>query len=176
MNKTSEHLSLTSTCIISVQQVDAFACSKLDMVEKSYPIISAPTEVVLKEGRERCEAVLRPVTDRYNYYRGAYTGMVNRSKETVRKSIFIVVYSQLSLCVRKQTIWVPTRSDANQPVQSQKQACVTLAESSHRNPVGGKACSSTKGGLLRCILNTYSIHKVSSLKFAYFQGRLSRYT
>ena len=44
------------------------------------------------------------------------------------------------------------------------------------NPVGGKACSSTKGGLLRYILNTYSIHKVSSLKFAYFQGRLSRHT
>ena len=43
------------------------------------------------------------------------------------------------------------------------------------NPVGGKACSSTKGGLLRYIPNTYSIHKVSSLKFAYFQGRLSRH-
>ena len=42
------------------------------------------------------------------------------------------------------------------------------------NPVDGKACSSTKGGLLRYILNTYSIHKVSSLKFAYFQGKLSR--
>ena len=43
------------------------------------------------------------------------------------------------------------------------------------NPIGGKACSSTKGGLLRCIPNTYSIQKVSSLKFAYFQGRLSRH-
>ena len=43
------------------------------------------------------------------------------------------------------------------------------------NPVGGKACSSTKGGLLRYIPNTYSIHKVSSLKFAYFQGRLFRH-
>ena len=43
------------------------------------------------------------------------------------------------------------------------------------NPVGGKACSSTKGGLLRYILNTFSIHKVSSLEFAYFQGRLSRH-
>ena len=42
------------------------------------------------------------------------------------------------------------------------------------NPVGEKACSSTKGGLLR-IPNTYSIHKVSSLKFAYFQGRLPRH-
>ena len=30
------------------------------------------------------------------------------------------------------------------------------------NPVGGKACSSTKGGLLRYIVNTYSIHKVSN--------------
>ena len=43
------------------------------------------------------------------------------------------------------------------------------------NPVSGKACSSTKGGLLRYIPNTYSIHKVSSLKFAYFQGKLSRH-
>ena len=42
-------------------------------------------------------------------------------------------------------------------------------------PVGGKACSSTKGGLLCYIPNTYSIHKVSSLKFAYFQGKLFRY-
>ena len=30
------------------------------------------------------------------------------------------------------------------------------------NPVGGKACSPTKGGLLRYIPNTYSNHKVSS--------------
>ena len=30
------------------------------------------------------------------------------------------------------------------------------------NPVGGKSCSSTEGGLLRYIVNTYSIHKVSS--------------
>ena len=32
------------------------------------------------------------------------------------------------------------------------------------NPVDGKACSSTKDGLFY----TYSIHKVSSLKFAYY--------
>ena len=30
------------------------------------------------------------------------------------------------------------------------------------NPVSGKACSSTKGGLLRYIPNTYSNHKLSS--------------
>ena len=32
------------------------------------------------------------------------------------------------------------------------------------NPAGGKACSSTKGGLLRYIVNTYSIHKVCILQ------------
>ena len=42
------------------------------------------------------------------------------------------------------------------------------------NPVGGKACSSTKGGLLRYILNTYSIHKVSSLKFANYYPLICR--
>ena len=34
----------------------------------------------------------------------------------------IYTIQHLSLCVRKPTIWVPTRSDINQPVQSQKQA------------------------------------------------------
>ena len=53
--------------------------------------------------------------------------------------------------------------------------CNVQPSQSHRNPVGGKACSSTTGGLPRYIPNTYSIHKVSSLKFAYFQGRLSRH-
>ena len=42
------------------------------------------------------------------------------------------------------------------------------------NPVGGKACSPTKGGLLRYISNTYSIHKVSSLKFAYYYPLICR--
>ena len=28
----------------------------------------------------------------------------------------------MSLCMTKPTIWVPTRTDTNQPVQSQKQA------------------------------------------------------
>ena len=42
------------------------------------------------------------------------------------------------------------------------------------NPVGGKACSSTKGGLLHYILITYSIHKVSSLKFAYYKHSICR--
>ena len=54
----------------------------------------------------------------------------------------------------------------------------TAATKCNKKPsqaTGGKACSSTKGGLLRYIPNTYSIHKVSSLAFAYFQGRLSRH-
>ena len=35
------------------------------------------------------------------------------------------------------------------------------------NPVSGNACLTTKGGLLRYILYTYSFHEVLSLKFAY---------
>ena len=54
-----------------------------------------------------------------------------------------------------------------------KNRCNARPSRATANPVGGKACSSTKGGLLRYIPNIYSIHKaVSSLKFAYFQGRL----
>ena len=42
------------------------------------------------------------------------------------------------------------------------------------SPFGGIASSSTKGGLLRYIPNTYSIHKVSSLKFAYCKHPIRR--
>ena len=72
------------------------------------------------------------------------------------------------------TTWVrqPRSGSCHYPTAATK----CNVQPSHRNPVGGKACSSTKGGLLRYIPNTYLIHKVSSWKFAYFQGRLSRHT
>ena len=74
------------------------------------------------------------------------------------------------------TTWVrqPRSGSCHYPTAATK--CNEQPSQATANPVGGKACSSTKGGLLRYIPNTYSIHKVSSLKFAYFQGRLSRHT
>ena len=73
------------------------------------------------------------------------------------------------------TTWVrqPRSGSCHYPTAATK--CNVQPSRATANPVGGKACSSTKGGLLRYIPNTYSIHKVSSSKFAYFQGRLSRY-
>ena len=53
---------------------------------------------------------------------------------------------------------------------------LTLNVTCSRDKTRQKACSSTKGGLMRYIPNTFSILKVSSLKFAYFQGRLSRHS
>ena len=74
------------------------------------------------------------------------------------------------------TTWVrqPRSGSCHYPTAATK--CDERPSQATANPVSGKACSSTKGGLLRYIFNTYSIHKVSSLKFAYFQGRLSRHT
>ena len=74
------------------------------------------------------------------------------------------------------TTWVrqPRSGGCHHPTAATK--CNERPSRATANPVDGKACSSTKGGLLRYIPNTYSIHKVSSLKFAYFQGKLSRYT
>ena len=40
-------------------------------------------------------------------------------------SLTVIIHSdvtEINLCVRKPTIWLPTRSDTNRPVQSQKQA------------------------------------------------------
>ena len=41
----------------------------------------------------------------------------------------------------------------------------STAEPSHRNPVGEKACSSTKGGLLRYILNSQHLLDSQSFEF-----------
>ena len=73
------------------------------------------------------------------------------------------------------TTWVrqPRSGSCHYPTAATK--CNVQPRRATANPVGGKACSSTKGGSLRNIPNTYSIHKVSSFKFAYFQGRLSRH-
>ena len=70
------------------------------------------------------------------------------------------------------TTWVrqPRSGGCHHPTAATK--CNERPSQATANPVSGKACSSTKGGLLHYIPNTYSIHKVSSLKFAYFQGRL----
>ena len=73
------------------------------------------------------------------------------------------------------TTWVrqPRSGGCHHPTAATK--CNERPSRATANPVDGKACSSTKGGLLRYIPNTYYIHKVSSLNFAYFQGKLSRY-
>ena len=65
--------------------------------------------------------------------------------------------------------WVrqPRSGGCHHPTAATK--CNVQPSQATANPVGGKACSSTKGGLLRYIPNTYSIHKVSSLKFAYYK-------
>ena len=52
--------------------------------------------------------------------------------------------------------------------------CNEQPSQARTNPVSGKAFSSTKGGLLCYILNTYLIHKVSSLKFAYYKHLICR--
>ena len=48
---------------------------------------------------------------------GTKTFLMRNYEET--DDAFSVSYDE-SLCTRKPTIWVPTRSDTNQPVQSQK--------------------------------------------------------
>ena len=72
------------------------------------------------------------------------------------------------------TTWVrQLRSDScHHPTAATK--CNERPSQSTANPVDGKACSSTKGGLLRYILNTYSIHTVSSLIFAYNKHSICR--
>ena len=74
------------------------------------------------------------------------------------------------------TTWVrqPRSGSCHHPTAATK--CNEQPSQATANPVGGKACSFTKDGLLHYILNTNSIHKLSSLKFAYYYMPLLRCT
>ena len=60
------------------------------------------------------------------------------------------------------TTWVrqPRSGSCHYPTAATK--CNEQPSQSHRNPVGGKACSPTKGGSPRHTPNTHSTHKVPS--------------
>ena len=72
------------------------------------------------------------------------------------------------------TTWVrqPRSGSCHYPTAATK--CNEWPSRATANPVGGKACSSTKGCLLRFLLNTYSNYKVSSFKFVYYKHAIFR--
>ena len=100
---------------------------------------------------------------KFAYFQGKLSRYITSSSERTRPESW------------PGTTWVrqPRSGGCHHPTAATK--CNERPSRATANPVDGKACSSTKGGLLRYIPNTYSIHKVSSLIFAYFQGKLSRY-
>ncbi|XP_045156473.2 perilipin-2-like [Mercenaria mercenaria] len=65
-----------------IEKVNAYACEKLALFEEQYPVITKPTDEVLKEGKEKCANVLKPVTDRVTAVKDSYHGIVNKGQET----------------------------------------------------------------------------------------------
>ena len=63
--------------------MNAYACEKLALMEEQYPVITKPTDELLKEGKEKCAVVLKPVTDKVNAVKDSYKGIVNKGQETV---------------------------------------------------------------------------------------------
>ena len=60
------------------------------------------------------------------------------------------------------TTWVRQLRSGSRHHPTAATKCNVQPSQATANPVVGKACSPTKGGLLRYIPNTYSNHKVSS--------------
>ncbi|XP_060595048.1 perilipin-2-like [Ruditapes philippinarum] len=65
-----------------IETVNSYACEKLALMEEQYPVITKPTDEFLKEGKDKCAGVLKPVTDRVNAVKDTYNGMVNKGHET----------------------------------------------------------------------------------------------
>lgn len=66
-----------------IATVDGYACQKLAEFEEQYPLITRPTGEVIKESKEKCAAVVQPVTDRVNAVCNTYKGIVAKSHATV---------------------------------------------------------------------------------------------
>lgn len=63
--------------------VNAYAVGKLALFEEQYPVITKPTDEVLKEGKEKYAVVFTPVAYSVNAVKDSYNGIVNRGHETV---------------------------------------------------------------------------------------------
>lgn len=66
-----------------IDKVNSYACTKLALLEEQYPVITKPTDEVLKEGKEKCAEVLKPVTNSVNAVKESYNGIVNKGYETI---------------------------------------------------------------------------------------------
>ena len=100
---------------------------------------------------------------KFAYFQGRLSRHITSPSEKTRPSLGL------------GTSWVRQLRSGSCHYPTAATKCNVQPSQATANPVDGKACSSTKCGLPRYITNTYSIQKVSSLKFAYFQGRLSRH-
>ena len=68
--------------------MNSYACEKLSVMEEQYPVITRSTDEVLKEGREKCADLVKPITDRVNNVKDTYRGAVNKGQEAVREHSF----------------------------------------------------------------------------------------
>ncbi|KAH3801102.1 hypothetical protein DPMN_154747 [Dreissena polymorpha] len=59
-----------------LDMVNSFACQKLSMMEEQYPIITRPTDELIKEGMDKCASLVKPVTDRVS-------SVVGKGQETI---------------------------------------------------------------------------------------------
>ena len=109
------------------------------------------------------------------YHLKLHLHAVNRSEKLMKPQNYVEGQKFEIFPLTDLTICRSTDTCCFKSCFHEKNMCNEQPRQATENPIGGKACSSTKGGLLRYIPNTYSIHKVSSLKFAYFQDRLSHH-
>lgn len=77
--------------------MNAYACTKLALLEEQYPVITKPTDEVLKESKEKCAGVLKPVTDRVTAVKDSYNGIVNKGHETVSTDFSKLFYAHRSI-------------------------------------------------------------------------------
>nr|KAG5711502.1 hypothetical protein BaRGS_025929 [Batillaria attramentaria] len=54
---------ITSRCQPQVERVNSYACDQLDVLEEKFPIITRPTEEVLRESKEKYDQTVGPYVD-----------------------------------------------------------------------------------------------------------------
>lgn len=70
-----------------LETVNKIACDQLEKLEERYPVITKPTDELVNDGKEVCQAALKPAIDRVNAVKQYGSDKYNQGKEQMDKVV-----------------------------------------------------------------------------------------
>ncbi|XP_064608608.1 perilipin-3-like isoform X2 [Liolophura sinensis] len=67
-----------------IKYVNAVACNQLNHLKENYPVIAKPTDQMIKDGKEKCTALIQPAVDRITAVKDFGVNAYTKGTETVK--------------------------------------------------------------------------------------------